>query len=575
MNVTQLACDYLVVGAGAAAIAFIDTLLTRHPSTKIVLVDKNPIPGGHWVNAYGYVRLHQPSIVYGIASRQLEGNWMKLLAGRLTLPWNHRASKDEILGYYASYIQDKVAAGQIQYFPNSMYQFPQENGDDEEEHTHCFSSMDGSRYSIQVKTKLINGVLGECIIPSLSPVNFHVDDGVQVVTPNQIFDGNQLVDSNKTNHFVVLGCGMGECIIPSLSPVNFHVDDGVQVATPNQIFDGNQLVDSQKTKHFVVLGCGKTAMDTVVFLQRDMKVGPDRISWIIPNDVWMLQRDSGSPWSWHKALLEHSNDVHEASLSLERRGIFARLDTDIEPTKFRFPVVGKDELKLMQLVKNRIRRGRVTGITKQHETGRIDVEFERDQETWTLDKTIDSADLIFVHCTSPGPFNGNENLDLFVSDHQLNLNPMFPPPIPFSMSVLAYLESARVSNNLDLTFARQLLQSSKTEHHIEERETISDNEVLRRLFACLDLQQASYGDKPYQTILNLGMFLAIGDKDPLVVYQFLKKNRLSFFSIPGSKVGVYEALGLFVERAKPFGLTANEIGSMQLLRKKLQVLEGK
>ena len=526
MNVTQLACDYLVVGAGAAAIAFIDTLLTRHPSTKIVLVDKNPIPGGHWVNAYGYVRLHQPSIVYGVASRQLEGNWMKLLAGRLTLPWNHRASKDEILGYYASYIQDKVAAGQIQYFPNSMYQFPQENGDDEEEHTHCFSSMDGSRYSIQVKTKLINGVLGECIIPSLSPVNFHVDDGVQVVTPNQIFDGNQ-------------------------------------------------LVDSQKTKHFVVLGCGKTAMDTVVFLQRDMKVGPDRISWIIPNDVWMLQRDSGSPWSWHKALLEHSNDVHEASLSLERRGIFARLDTDIEPTKFRFPVVGKDELKLMQLVKNRIRRGRVTGITKQHETGRIDVEFESDQETWTPDKTIDSADLIFVHCTSPGPFNGNENLDLFVSDHQLNLNPMFPPPIPFSMSVLAYLESARVSNNLDLTFARQLLQSSNTEHHIEERETISDNEVLRRLFACLDLQQASSGDKPYQTILNLGMFLAIGDKDPLVVYQFLKKNRLSFFSIPGSKVGVYEALGLFVERAKPFGLTANEIGSMQLLRKKLQVLEGK
>jgi cation diffusion facilitator CzcD-associated flavoprotein CzcO len=73
MNAIQLTCDYLVVGAGAAAIAFIDTLLTRHPSTsiKIVLVDKNPIPGGHWVNAYGYVRLHQPSIVYGVASRQL------------------------------------------------------------------------------------------------------------------------------------------------------------------------------------------------------------------------------------------------------------------------------------------------------------------------------------------------------------------------------------------------------------------------------------------------------------------------------------------------------------------------
>jgi len=461
---------------------------------------------------------------------------MKLLLGRLTLPWNHRASKDEILGYYASYIQDKVAAGQIQYFPNSLYQFPQENADGEEEHTHCFSSMDGSRYSIEVKTKLINGVLGESIIPSLSPVNFHVDDGVQVVTPNQVFDGHQ-------------------------------------------------LVDSKKMKQFVVLGCGKTAMDTVVFLQRDMKVRPDQISWIIPNDVWMLRRGSGSPWSWHEALLEHSNDVHEASMALERRGVFARLDPDIEPTRFRFPVVGEDELKLMHLVKNRIRRGRVTGITKEHETGRIVVAFGIDQETWTPDKTIDSTDLIFVHCTSPGPFNGNENLDLFVSEHQLNLNLLFPPPIPFSMSVLAYLESARVSNRLDWTFARKLLQSSNTESLVEW-ETMSDNEVLRHLFSAMDptpsKMTASRPDlkhvsnvKPLQIILNLGMFLAIGDKDPTVVYQFLKENRLSFYSIPGSKVGVYEALGHLMERAKTFGLTANEMSSMQLLREKLQVLEGK
>jgi hypothetical protein len=71
------------------------------------------------------------------------------------------------------------------------------------------------------------------------------------------------------------------------------------------------------------------------------------------------------------------------------------------------------------------------------------------------------------------------------------------------------------------------------------------------------------------------MFLAIGDKDPTVVYQFLKENRLSFYSIPGSKVGVYEALGHLMERAKTFGLTANEMSSMQLLREKLQVLEGK
>lgn len=35
-------------------------------------------------------------------------------------------------------VVDNVAAGQIQYFPNCLYQFPQENGDGEEEHTHSF-----------------------------------------------------------------------------------------------------------------------------------------------------------------------------------------------------------------------------------------------------------------------------------------------------------------------------------------------------------------------------------------------------------------------------------------------------
>ncbi|KAL3804934.1 hypothetical protein ACHAW5_006791 [Stephanodiscus triporus] len=530
MSATQLLCDYLVIGAGVASIAFIDTVLTEHPTTKIVLVDKNPVPGGHWVNAYGYVRLHQPSVVYGVASRQLEGNWMKLLLGKFTLPWNHRASKDEILEYYATYIQDKVAAGQIQYFPNSQYQFTQES---EGTHAHCFSSLDGTRYSVEVRIKLVNGVLGECIIPSLSPVDFHVDDGVQVVTPNQIFD------------------------------VHHHMD-------------------GTKTKHFVVLGCGKTAMDSVVFLQREMKVRPDHISWIIPNDVWMLQRGFGSPLSWHEALLENINDERKTSLSLERRGVLVRLNPDIEPTKFRFAVVGKDELMLMRLVTDCIRRGRVTRITRQPETGRIVVAFGSNQDTWSPDSTIDSTDLIFVHCTSPGPFNGNEHVDLFVSEQQLNLNLFFPPPVsaPFSMSLIAYLESARISNSLDMSLARQLLQSSKTEtlkkqaSCIESCEAISDNDVLRRLITAMKLHQGNLG-KPFQIILNLGIFLAIGNKDPTVVYKFLKENRLSLFSSPGSKVGVYEALGLLVERAKPFGLAYEEIRLILLLREKLQALEGK
>ena len=29
-------------------------------------------PGGHWVDAYEFVRLHQPAAFYGVTSRRLE-----------------------------------------------------------------------------------------------------------------------------------------------------------------------------------------------------------------------------------------------------------------------------------------------------------------------------------------------------------------------------------------------------------------------------------------------------------------------------------------------------------------------
>jgi cation diffusion facilitator CzcD-associated flavoprotein CzcO len=51
--------DYLVVGAGAMGMAFLDTLLCE-TQARVVLVDRNHQPGGHWTTAYPFVRLHQP-----------------------------------------------------------------------------------------------------------------------------------------------------------------------------------------------------------------------------------------------------------------------------------------------------------------------------------------------------------------------------------------------------------------------------------------------------------------------------------------------------------------------------------
>jgi DNA polymerase IIIc chi subunit len=62
--------DYLVVGAGAAGMAFTDALIADSDA-EVVMIDRRHAPGGHWNDAYPFVRLHQPAAYYGVNSRVL------------------------------------------------------------------------------------------------------------------------------------------------------------------------------------------------------------------------------------------------------------------------------------------------------------------------------------------------------------------------------------------------------------------------------------------------------------------------------------------------------------------------
>ena len=42
---------------------------------------------------------------------------------------------------------------------------------------------------------------------------------------------------------------------------------------------------------YLIVGGGKTGIDAVLYLL-DHGVLPDKISWIVPNDSWLLNRDS-------------------------------------------------------------------------------------------------------------------------------------------------------------------------------------------------------------------------------------------------------------------------------------------
>jgi len=536
----SIVCDYLVVGAGAASMAFIDTLLTELPSAKIMLVDRKSIPGGHWVDAYGYVHLHQPSIVYGVGSKQLEGNWAKLLFLNWTLPWKHRANKDEILTYFGDFVKDKVSNGQLEYYPNCEYDFAQSPVGNE---AHVVTSLSGESYEVTIGTKLVNGVLGECKVPSQCPVQFPVEDGIVLMTPNQLFDSHVAQSANSTSDGRYRGCGSGS-----------------DVTTTG--------------KHYVVLGCGKTAMDAVVFLQTVMNIHPTNISWVIPNDVWMLARNKGDPSSLGNALIDNEGDYPKSVLELEKQGLFVRLDPTIAPTKFRFPIIGPEELTKMRLVTNRIRRGRVTGIS--HSSGKAVMEFG-EQEHWT--SPVSNDDTVFIHCTSPGPFNGKTHgSHMFGSDREMNLLLLFAPPISASMSCLAYIEAARKNGTLDIDFCQKL--SDACEPSGSRGKDGGTNSLLQALFKVMPLDD-SWNDVTtlsmvsYQSILNVAIFLAVANRDPLVGLQWMKGNRLSLLSVPGSKCKLYETMSVMaIIGISKLGLPKDLIGMIELLRDRLKPLEG-
>lgn len=101
----------------------------------------------------------------------------------------------------------------------------------------------------------------------------------------------------------------------------------------------------------------------------------------------------------------------------------------------------------------------------------------------------------------------------------------------------------------------------------------SDNDVLLHLVHAFQLD----GEVPdlLRSLSTLAIFLAIVDKDPMVGYEWMKSNRLSFFSIPGFKSGIVDDLNKMIGDGEKLGFTDNEIRMFKLLSGKLEVLKDK
>lgn len=161
----QLDTDYLIVGAGAMGMAFADELFHRDPDARMVIVDRRAAPGGHWTDAYPYVRLHQPALFYGVNSQRLERDETDLASG------------PAIVGYFRQVMDRLQGSGRVTFLPMT------ERRDDG-----ALQSLVNPDIVTQVNTRrrVVDAGVMNVQVPAMRPPPFPVADGAHVVPPNAL-----------------------------------------------------------------------------------------------------------------------------------------------------------------------------------------------------------------------------------------------------------------------------------------------------------------------------------------------------------------------------------------------------
>lgn len=165
--------DYLVVGAGAMGMAFTDAL-TDHADVRVALIDRRHGPSGHWLQAYPFVRLHQASAFYGVASTLLGGGRLQEHGPEEGL--QERASQSEICAYYARLLDRMLESGKVEFFPNTEYL-----GD-----RTAVSRISGERFEVPARCRIVDARYLAPSIPAEKPPPFGVADGARVVPVNDL-----------------------------------------------------------------------------------------------------------------------------------------------------------------------------------------------------------------------------------------------------------------------------------------------------------------------------------------------------------------------------------------------------
>jgi len=301
----SITADYLIMGAGAAGMAFADAVLTETDAT-LVIVDRRDRPGGHWNDAYPFVRLHQPASYYGVNSTALGSGTIDQVG--LNAGFHALAAGTEVVSHYDLTMRQRfLPSGRVQFLPMS------EVGDDRV----VTSLLSGERCVVHAH-RLVDATYSHTRVPSTTPPAYAVAPGAACIPLNDLpraapgFDDFVVIGAGKT--------GMDACI--------WLLENG---ADPDRI-------------RWIV--------------PRDSWI-QDRANFQPGDDFFAAFCRSIANQAEAVALADSVEDVFHR---LEAAGELRRLDPNVTPEAYHCAILSDGEVAELRRIENVVRLGRVTAI---------------------------------------------------------------------------------------------------------------------------------------------------------------------------------------------------------------------
>jgi hypothetical protein len=295
-----LEADYLVVGAGAAGMAFVDALID-HADASVIMVDRRHGVGGHWLDAYPFVRVHQASQFYGVASTLLGDGRIQPDGPEAGL--HERSTAPEVCAYYARVLGERMlGSGKVSFYPRCEYL-----GEGA-----FVSLVSGKRYEVRGRRRVVDARYLSPQIPATTAPPFGIAEGVRAVPVNEL-----VRLGGAPSQYVIVGSGK-----TATDACVWLLDNGVDP----------EAICWVRPREPWLLNRAVVQPDPAVFLG----MAADTVE--------------------AAAEAESGDDLF---LRLEAAGVMLRIDSTVTPTMAKTPTLAQWELDRLRTIEHVVRLGRI------------------------------------------------------------------------------------------------------------------------------------------------------------------------------------------------------------------------